>query len=242
MGATLATKVYVTWGKRCSDNSFRVLMVMALTSLDQGTREIPAGTYFGGHDSLTTAIKDSDTKTRAALLKAVQRAIDELRAINAIELVQAAKSKGNAVYRLTLNSAPGIYKRDLTRLEEYRAQVDTTRPAEVDASCPAEVDTTRPTQVDTTRPALSKEPQRNHLKELEEECGVDDRGPVAVHARDADDDDTPNSLDSKCADPTCTLGFHFDASRPVRERNYPCPVLRPHAIHESNVTPLRRLQ
>lgn len=127
MGAKLVKKVCKTWGKRLSGNAFRVLTVMACTALDEPSEDTPAGMYRAGHDPLAEALQDSDAKSADALKKAVQRAVEELLAVGAIQRAGRHGFVGQFKYQLDLDAEPGTFKRDTTSLTDWKLVKDTAR-------------------------------------------------------------------------------------------------------------------
>ena len=230
MGASLVAKVINKWGKRLSNNGFRVVTTMALVAKDRDTDDWPAGTYFGGHSALCLALQDSDQRTDAALKKAVQEGIKEALELGAIKLIKRAESNGrrheNAVYRLTLDHEPGIYKRDLKKLMALKERQETSSPPRQEPSSPPGQETVSPPRQETTSPPPYKEEetQEETQEELKEEEGVKERGPVAVRARDTAD--TPKS---ECSDPKCRMGYIPNPARknPKDSRNIRCPTCHP---------------
>ncbi len=128
MGAGLVKKVCSAWGMRLSNNAFRVLTVMAVTALDEPNEDNPAGLYRKGHAPLEQALQDADTKSADALKKAVQRAVEELIAVGAIQRAGRHGFVGQFKYQLTLNAEPGTFKRDMSTLTDWLLVKDTTRP------------------------------------------------------------------------------------------------------------------
>ena len=190
MGAALVAKVIHTWAPHLGDSEFRVLTHMALTAKDKPTPEVPAAMYFGSHDTLTIALPNPNNAKHASRLKTVSRAVEGLIARKAVVLVKPAVSGAHAVYRLTLDNAPAVYRRERKGLKKLKQQQDTPRPPEQDTWRPAEQDTPCPPQPDTSRPPeqdtpcpppyKEKETQKETYEERvkEEEDGV--RSEVAV--------------------------------------------------------------
>ena len=247
MGATLVAKVVTTWGKRLSPNGFRVLVHMALTAKDKPTPEVPANMYFGGHAALAIGLKDSDEKGGEALKKAVQEAVKELIGLGAIVLVRPAKSSGkshgNAIYELTLNNTPGIYKRDLKKLAMLKERVETSSPPRGEPWSPPRQETASPYRQETWPPPPYKEEETHEEtpEERIEEEGVDLLADVLVVGPFDSAKQPPNPVSSSpCGNPNCFCinGIRY-IPNPVRvkgKRNIRCPTCNP----ADNVIPFGR--
>jgi hypothetical protein len=260
LGASLVAKLVSKWAPHLGHDAFRVLTVMAVTALDNPTPEQPAGMYFNGVKPLQDVLRDSGTRTPAALKKAAQEAIREALAVGAVEQTKAAKSQRRAEYRLTLDNTPAAYTRDLQKLKDFKAAQDgqgetvsppapaiqgetVTPPAGGDGNSPLAGDGISPSGGDGTSPRggdgispfLEEEPQEEPQEELkeEEEAGVSAHLTVARTRAPA-----PPEHDS-CGEPGCELGFRYDPAKPRGQRNIACPVCRPHQTI-TNISPLRR--
>jgi len=152
VGAALVAKVIHTWAAHLGDSEFRVLTHMALTAKDTPTREVPAAMYFGSHDTLVIALPNPHNAKHQSRLKTVSRAIEGLIARKAMVRIKPAVSGAHAVYRLTLNNSPAIYRRENKGLKKLKKQQDTPCPSEQDTPCPPEQDTPCPPEQDTPCP------------------------------------------------------------------------------------------
>jgi hypothetical protein len=109
MGAQLVAQVLVYWTD-LSDPAFRVLMRMAVTALDNDSKNgKPAGRYFGGRELLMMSLRapyvapDADPKAHHSLVIQVGKAIRELKKRGAIEpLVEHPQIGRRQVYQLVL--------------------------------------------------------------------------------------------------------------------------------------------
>ena len=96
MGANHATTIYATWGDRLNGNAFRLLIHMALTSLDSDNPPH----YWGGREGLAAALGRPNDP---AGWQAVKRATQVLVAAGAITNVrQARKNSGTNKWRINL--------------------------------------------------------------------------------------------------------------------------------------------
>jgi hypothetical protein len=182
VGAALVAKVIHAWAPHLGDSEFRVLTHMALTAKDKPTPEVPAAMYFGSHDTLTIALPNPNNAKHQSRLKTVSRAIERLIARKAVVLVKPAVSGAHAVYRLTLDNNPVVYRREHKGLKKLKEQQDTSRPPEQDTSRPPEQDTSCPPEQDTLCPSLYKEEEthKETYKERAKEEGAGVRRVVAV--------------------------------------------------------------
>src|SRR5574341_1281057 len=106
MGAGNVGLVYGLWG-HLPHAPFRVLAYMALRTLDDD--DPPQ--FWGGRESLALALgrivpkpeDEQSRRERKAAFEAVKEATSTLRRLGAIELVEAARPKRNAVYALNLH-------------------------------------------------------------------------------------------------------------------------------------------
>ncbi len=106
MGAGNVGLVYARWGK-LPHAPFRVLAYMALRTLDDDDPPM----FWGGRESLAVALgrivpkpQDEQSKReRKAAFEAVKDVTSTLRRFGAIELVEEARPKRNAVYALNLH-------------------------------------------------------------------------------------------------------------------------------------------
>lgn len=100
------------------DRRFRLLLGMARWVLDEPQGDVPAGTYWGGHERLARMLRvplppgDSpeDKRSRAGALRHVRREVGELvKTDKAVEIVNTGQlvRQGHAqTYRLTFPPAP----------------------------------------------------------------------------------------------------------------------------------------
>lgn len=95
MGARNVSACFTLWA-HLDHAPFRVLVGMALQSLDQPSAEgRPARVYFGGEDALVELLGRSRS--------AAYRALGALRKAGAVDLMDAGRSKHRAVYKLHLD-------------------------------------------------------------------------------------------------------------------------------------------
>lgn len=228
MGATLVAQAVQRWAPHVSDRAFRVLIAMAVIARDRPGKDIPAKLYFGGQEGLTACLRRERGGTTDSAVKTVKRAVKELIDAGAIRCTQPAVLGSNAVYLLTLENAPRVRERDDSGSKYFANGRDTPSPPGGDTLSPPSGDTPSPNGGTSDVPP-SKETPEETLEELEEEERVSVRTAVTV-TRANSPIEKPESVSSACRDPTCTLGFLFDASKPKGQRNIPCPTCRPNVI------------
>lgn len=104
MGAKNVSACFVLWS-HLDHAPFRLLLGMALQSLDQASAEgRPARTWFGGEEALTELLGRSRRMTYKALAA--------LRASGAIEVVEVGRARHRAVYKLHLDPLASVHLKD----------------------------------------------------------------------------------------------------------------------------------
>lgn len=112
MGARLVSlALSPVWGD-LPDTARLVLVAMCQTAKDHPGPTQASGQYFAGHDTLVLTLTGQDpglpplrgTPEAAAALKRVKRAVAQLVAAGAIELVQSAHRGRHAIYQVTPDS------------------------------------------------------------------------------------------------------------------------------------------
>jgi hypothetical protein len=229
MGSQLVAKVFATWAPHVGDKAFRVLMRMAHTALDETNERAQACLYFGGPDLLAATMPG--TGTEASKQRIARRALEELVALGAVELVNRAGNGRRQVYRLTLWDPPkvGAYERKKSaKFDEWvaghRELADNPSPPQPDNPSPPQPDNPSPRSRTTrVRPRNQEEPPQ----ELTEENGVEDGAQVTDATREPDPPH-PEPISSHplppCGDPSCFLGY---VKKPGIRGNQRCPVCNP---------------
>lgn len=213
------------WAPHVPDRAFRVLMRMALTALDTPQNGRPANIFNGGRDLLASVLRAERDGSEIAIDKALKRAIADLVKVGAIRLTNRPRAGVRAIYELTLNNAIRIDE----PLVDNSAQGDTSGTPEGDTRGTPQGDTSGP-----IRGTLAVPPRRQEetYKEQDQETGGQVTPPLTVRARDAPT--TPkDDPKSKCADPTCVMGYALD---PQSRTNIRCPSCNP----PTNVLPFRK--
>lgn len=228
MGATLVAQAVQRWAQHVSDRAFRVLIAMAVIARDKPGKDMPAKLYFGGQEGLTAPLRRERGGNTDSAVKTVKRAIKELIDVGAIRCTQAAVLGSNAVYLLTLENEPRTQERNDSGSKYFANGRDIPSPPAGDTPSPHGRDIPSPSR-GTSGVPTSKETPEETLEELEEEEKGSVRTALTV-TRANGLIENPESSSSPCRDPTCSLGFIFDASKPKGERNIPCPTCRPNVI------------
>jgi len=97
VGAKNAGLVYAKWG-HLPDEPFRMLVFMALTSLDRA--EVP--TFWAGREALAVGLGRLGREREPTTIRVVARNVAELTRYGAITRVGRAHRGRNATYRLNL--------------------------------------------------------------------------------------------------------------------------------------------
>lgn len=166
MGAANVSAVYTMYA-HLPHRAHRLLVYMALVSLDNDSEDRPARRFFGGQDAMVEALnlaRDTPTRVRTAQ-RTVRAVLSELERAGAIERRSHGRNGRRSEYTLRLNPLPG---RGVThRLQEVRD----TPPKEVRDVPPKEVRDVPPKENRGTteeirpgQPALGAPP---HLKPLD---------------------------------------------------------------------------
>lgn len=106
MGGRYVEAVVSDW-THLSDRRYRILLRMAAKAWDEDRGDVPAGTYWGGHEYLAQGLRPEwpeDSKARRNLLREVRREIAGLIDDKAVEVVETTRkvAPGYAqTYRLT---------------------------------------------------------------------------------------------------------------------------------------------
>lgn len=220
MGAQLVSLALTRWAPHTPDRAFRVLIRMALTALDEGTVQVPAGLYFGGRDLLLSCLRAERKGSRESVLRALSRAIDDLVKLGAVERVNKAYAGVNQVYKLTLMAAVRIDGRPVDNF----GKGDTDNHPLGDTHDHPEGDTGATERVTpTTTPRNQEEP----LEELREETSLDLRGPVTAPRANQPahklTNESPLATDPppppQCPEPTCARGYVLTADNRIEK----CP-------------------
>lgn len=224
MGATLVAQAIANWS-HVSDRAFRVLVAMAVTAKDNGSKDVPAKLYFGGQEQLVTALRRERGGTEDNAIRTVKRAIAELIQVGAIRCTQAAVLGSHAVYLLTLNAVPiPVDKPGWDRNASIMGGT-TGVPLVGTTGVPLGGTCEVPTG-GTPEVPPSKEPLEEPLEELEEEERVALRSDVAVVAPGADAK-KPEIPPPKCPQPTCAKGVILVGDPPMPAH---CPICHPNVI------------
>jgi len=154
MGARNVSAAFAMWA-HLDHAPFRVLVGMALMSLDQTSAEgRPARVYFGGEDAMVELLG----RSRAA----AYRALATLKKAGAVEVVDAGRSGHRAVYKLRLDPLAAPVSVALTETQKGRTERDKKGRTERDG-----------------RVALSETP-RNHLGGTDESRPGETSPPAVV--------------------------------------------------------------
>lgn len=104
MGASNVMAVFARF-RHLPHRPFRMLVFMAVVSLDNEAGGVPAATFFGGSESLAESIgysREDFRERRRTILPAISKTIHELIQAGAVERVADAAPGRAAVYRLRL--------------------------------------------------------------------------------------------------------------------------------------------
>jgi hypothetical protein len=102
VGARLVSAAINPHWSQLTDLQFRVLTIMAITSLDVGNGRHSRAVYWAGHDYLALCVFGTDAPEERHL-HAVKRAISGLVKLGAIEPMERATGRRRARYRLILD-------------------------------------------------------------------------------------------------------------------------------------------
>jgi len=226
MGSQLVAKVFATWAPHVGDKAFRVLMRMAHTALDETNERAQACLYFGGPDLLAATMPG--TGTDASKQRIARRALEELVALGAVELVNRAGNGRRQVYRLTLWGEPqtlAFHKKKSAKfdawVEGHRKLADNPSPPQPDNPSPPQPDNPSPRSRTTrVRPRNQEEPP----EELREEDVLSDGAQVTDAREPEPQQPEPVSSLPPCGDASCFMGYVKIAGQPGNHR---CPVCNP---------------
>lgn len=106
MGAANVGAAYLMWS-HLADGPFRVLVGMALHSMDDDSARGKARRWFGGEDNLVGFVRQIDSagkvRTHAARRSAAYRYLDQLREAGAVSVVVAGARNRRAVYAVNVD-------------------------------------------------------------------------------------------------------------------------------------------
>ena len=225
MGAKLMHAVLNEWAPYVSERGFRTLMRMAATARDEATKDMPANLYFAGREPLLNTWRIESRKgSEKTANKELQRVLNELVRVGAIERTNKAYVGTNQVYRLTLTNRPRIDARAVDNLIDEDGKGGRTAP-------PVTGPQTPPVEGRTAEKWGGVQPPPIDDEGLTEgqEVGMeaaDLRGPVTLRAREPNEDGFIPPVE--CGYKGCVRGWVIPTD-PLAD-NEPCPKCSPNVV------------